>query len=200
MMNKWIAAGIVALTTTSAFAQQQTFKILGGDLQFRNVATVESTTDFETFTGRTSGVSGTIRFDAAKRMGGGTIKIDLATIDTGIPLRNDHMKSEGWLNTAKYPTATFETTAVKWVKGDEYRATGKFSLHGVTKTITVPVRVRYRAESEATNKAGFKGNVIQISTKFDIKLSDYGIKIAGPAEGKVSNNVTVSVSTYGMTK
>lgn len=183
-----------------AHAQMMTFTVVGDRLQYRNVATVESNTEFETFTGRSSAVSGSLKFDPTKRTGSGKIMIDMKSVDTGIPSRNDHMNSETWLDTAKYPTATFETTAVKFVKGQDYRVTGKFTMRGVTKTMTVPIKVRYRAASEAVTKAGFAGNVVQIIAKFDIKLSDFGVKIPAVAQGKVSNNVSLNVSAYATTK
>ncbi len=200
-MNKklFVGFGLTALVGM-AHAQMMTFTVVGDRLQYRNVATVESNTEFETFTGRSSAVSGTLKFDPTKKTGSGKIMIDMKSIDTGIPSRNDHMNGEMWLNTTKYPTATFETTSVKFVKGEDYRATGKFTMRGVTKTMTVPVKVRYRAASEAVTKAGFAGNVVQIIAKFDIKLSDFGVKIPAVAEGKVSNNVSLNVSAYATTK
>lgn len=183
-----------------ANAQALNFKVVGDKLTYRNVATVESNTEFETFTGRTSNVSGNLVFNPKAKTGSGKIVVDLKSIDTGIAARNDHMNSEGWLNTAKYPTATFQTTSVKFVKDDSYRATGKFTLHGVTKTITVPVTVKYRAESAATKQAGFAGHVLQTVARFDIKLSDYGIKIPSMAAGKVANTVQLVVSSYATTK
>ena len=183
-----------------AHAQALNFKVVGDKLTYRNVATVESNTEFETFTGRTSNVSGNLVFNPKAKTGSGKIVVDLKSIDTGIAARNDHMNSPMWLDTAKYPTATFQTTKVQFLKGDSYRATGKFTLHGVTKTITVPVTVKYRAESAATKQAGFAGNVLQTVARFDIKLSDYGIKIPAVAAGKVANTVQLVVSSYATTK
>lgn len=191
---------VFIFATGLAHAQALNFKVVGDQLSYRNIATVESNTEFETFTGRTNNVSGSLIFNPKAHTGSGTIKVDLANIDTGIPARNGHMKSEGWLNTSKYPAATFQTTKVQWVKGESYRATGKFTLHGVTRVVSVPVTVKYRAESSATKQAGFKGDVLQTVARFTIKLSDFGIKIPGPAAGKVSNAVQLVVSSYATTK
>lgn len=202
-MKNWIQSAVVVLAVAASaisFAAEKQFKIVGDKLSYRNVATVESESEFETFTGRTSLVSGTINFDPASRKGNGMIVIDVASIDTGIPLRNEHMLAEGWLNSAKYPTITFKTTKVEKQAGDNYRVTGSLTLKGVTKTVTTSVRVRYRAAGAAAKAAGFDGDVIQVSTKFPIKLSDYGITIPAGAKGKVSNEVTLSVSAYAIAK
>lgn len=199
-MKKIAIAGIIIASAAMANAELMAFKVVGDKLQYRNSATVESVTEFETFTGRTTGVSGNLKFDPIKKTGSGKIVIDLKSIDTGIPARNDHMNGEMWLNTGKFPTATFETTKVKFVKGETYSVTGKFTLHGVTKTIVTPVTVKYRAASAQVKAAGFEGNVVQFSTKFKVKLSDYGVMIPAMAKGKVAETVNIAVSAYASTK
>jgi polyisoprenoid-binding protein YceI len=189
-----IATGL--LTVSLMTAQAVTFKI-GAGSQAQQIAQVESVTDFETFTGRTDKVSGSINFDPAKRTGSGKIVIDAASLSTGIDLRDEHMRSEMWLDTAKYKTITFETTKVKFLKGNTYSVAGKLTMHGVTKSITTNVDVKHIKESASTKSAGFKGDVLQVKTKFNIKLSDFGVKIPAPAQKKVANTVTISLTTYG---
>lgn len=186
----------LALLATSAFAQTKTFNVVGDKLEYRNLATVESVTQFETFTGRTTKIGGAFRFDPKTKTGGGRITVDVASIDTGIPLRNEHMRSGQWLDAEKTPLIIFETTKVQSRGGDNYRVTGKITMRGVTRTVTTNATLKYRAASADTQKAGFTGNVVLLTTNFNLKLSDFGIKISGPAEGKVSNNVTVAVRAY----
>lgn len=195
--NRLTMLTIAALGLTLG-AQAKTFKIVGDRLEMRNLATVESVTDFETFTGRTTKVSGTVEFDPAKRMGSGTITVDLASLDTGIPLRNEHMRDEGWLNTARFPTAKFVTKTVRHKSGETYTVTGDFTMRGVTKPITTDVQVRYRPASAETRGAGFDGNVILVSTTFNVRLTDYGIKVPSQAAGKVANTVKISVRAYAV--
>lgn len=203
MMNTTFRLGAgLALLAVSALgmSQSKTFKVLDDKLQFRNLATVESSTDFETFTGRTSKVTGSIVFDVAKKTGSGTIEVDAASIDTAIELRNEHMRSAGWLDVAKYPTIKFATTSVKSKGGDRYAITGAFTLHGVTRTVSTEATVRYRPESAETKAVGFEGNVILISTSFKVKLSDFGIKIPSQAAGKVSDTVVIGLKAYATGK
>ena len=190
----------IALSTLLALAalnsaQAKKYTVGGGNAT-QQLAQVESHTELETFTGRTDKVSGTITFDQKKKSGSGKVSVDVASIDTGIPTRNDHMLSAGWLNAAKHPSITFEVKSTKPLGNDRYQVTGTFTLRGVTKTLTTTATVKHKKSSEATKKAGFKGDVLQVRTSFPIKLSDFGIKISGPATGKVSNNVTITVTTY----
>ncbi len=203
-MNRNLLSIPVAILSASlvsqSFASGKVFDIDNQKLAYRNIASIESVADFETFTGKTNSVSGSISFDPATKKGSGKIIIDPSTIDTGIPLRNEHMKSSGWLDTQKYPQIVFETIKVQPLRGDDYRVTGNFTLHGVTKKITTTVRLRYRAQGQATKLAGFSGDVVQLSTKFEISLNDYGIKIPAMSAGKVAKEVTVSLSTYAIAK
>lgn len=190
------AALAVLILTTGVFAAPKTFKVVGERLAYRNIATVESESDFETFTGKTSKVSGSIKFDPETKTGGGTLEVDVASIETGIGRRDEHLRGQGWMEADKYPTIKFETTKVQRISGDDYRVSGKFTLHGVTKTINTKAKVRYRAFGPEAKKAGFESDVLQISTKFNIKLSDYGIKVPEQLSGKVNNTVTISLSAY----
>ncbi|MCW5938897.1 MAG: YceI family protein [Fimbriimonadaceae bacterium] len=191
----WILS--LALVSTTVSAQTKTFKV--GNSPTHQLVQVESVTELETFTGRTEKATGSITFDPTKRTGGGRITVDLASLDTGIPLRNDHMRSSGWLDTSSYPTAIFEVNSVQARANNQYSVTGKFTLRGVTKTVTTQATVRHMKASPQTEKAGFKGDVLQVRASFPVKLSDYGIKISGPATGKVAETVRVSVTFYGQT-
>lgn len=184
---------LILASSTSAAA----VKFTVGNFQTHQLAQVESETTLETFTGRTDKVTGAIQFDPKTRTGGGRIVVDAASIDTGIDLRNQHLRGEQWLDTDKSPQIVFETTKVQFVRGDTYRVTGKFTLRGVTKTLTADATVKHLKESDATRKAGFKGDVLQVKTAFPVKLSDFGIKISGPATGKVNNQVRIAITVYG---
>lgn len=199
-MNNNRILPLLALTALSitAFAAEKTYKI-GGGRESMQIATVESITDFETFTGTTHKVSGSVKFDKAKRSLSGKISIDVASIKTGIDLRNEHMRGEMWMNAEKFKSITFVVTKSKHVKANEYDVTGKFTMHGVTKTITVRATINDRDESDASTAAGFKGDVLQLKVKFKIKLSDYGVMIPKMAAPRVNDEVTISVTTYAQT-
>lgn len=190
---------LLTVLSAGAFAQTKTFTF-GPGLQPQQVITVESNTAFEDFVGRTNKVSGSVTVDLAKKTGSGKIIVDLASLSTGLDLRDEHMRSEGWLNVAKYPTAVFEATSIKNTGGKNFLVTGKFTLHGVTKTFSVKATANYVAESEKTKANRFNGDVLQIKTKFTIKASDYGIKIPAMAADKVSNSLTIGISVIGTTK
>ncbi len=199
-MSVLVSALALHLVSPLALAADKTFDFGRANLAPQQVVVFESNTSLEDIVGRTNKVTGSIKGDVTKKTGTGKIVVDLASLNSGIDLRDEHMRSEGWLNVAKYPTATFETSAVRFVGGNNFDVTGKFSLHGVTKTIKTKATIKYLPESEVTKRNRFNGDVIQVKTKLQIKLSDYGIKIADIAKDKVSNVISISISVVGTTK
>lgn len=201
MRIKTIASvALAALTISSALAQNMKFTVgNAGGMKVSQTFTVDSDADFENFTGQTHKVSGMINFDPKSQTGGGKITVDLVSIDTGIALRNEHLRSDMWFNTEKYPEAVFETTSVKHKSSDKYEVAGRLTIHGVTKTIKTECTVRYIKQNEATKRAMFMGDVVNLKTSFKVKLADFGVMIPDMAKGKVAETITVKLNVFGYT-
>jgi len=195
MKTKAIFSLATIVLAASVLASPKTFRIVSS-ANAKSIGTVESVTSVETIIGK-GVVTGSIAFDPAKGTGSGSLSIDVKGIDTGIPTRNEHMASDQWLDAEKYPSITFKATKVQKTGKDTYNVTGSFTLHGVTKTVTAPVTLKHVPASAQSKQLGFKGDVVQLSTKFQIKLSDYNVKISEKAVGKVNNDVTISVAAFG---
>jgi len=100
----------------------------------------------------------------------GTLAVDLRTLDTGIGLRNDHLR-ERYLEVDKssgFAEATLTKIGVVGLNPDAPEGKGTFTaaltLHGVTKAVTGAVDVR-RANTGA----------LRVKALFPVTLSDYGI-------------------------
>lgn len=199
MRTKTIATiALAALSVASAFAQDMKFTVgNAGGMKVAQVFSFDSDADFENFTGQTHKVSGSLNFDPSTGKGGGRIVVDIASIDTGIALRNEHLRSDMWFNAEKYPQAVFEATSVKRKSGDKYEVVGKLTVHGVTKQIKTEATARYIKESDATRKAMFMGDVVNVKTSFKVKLADYGVMIPDMAKGKVAETITVKLNVFG---
>jgi len=87
------------------------------------------------------------------------------------PLSNriSYLQDKG-LETAKFTTATFEVASIALphapVKGESLKlnATGKLTIHGVAKVVTMPIT------------ASWNGAIIDVSGSFAVKLTDYSIE------------------------
>ena len=91
-----------------------------------------------------------------------TLSIEAASIDTGIGMRDNHLRSEEFFDVRRFPTITFESMRVE---GAGRRATvaGRLTLHGITRAITIPVDV------ELTSGA------LVATGEFVINRQDYGL-------------------------
>jgi polyisoprenoid-binding protein YceI len=70
----------------------------------------------------------------------GRVTVEVASIDTGIRRRDDHLRSDDFLDTARHPQATFVVTAVR-PEGERVVVEGALTIRGVTRPLAVPARV-----------------------------------------------------------
>jgi polyisoprenoid-binding protein YceI len=85
--------------------------------------------------------AGTIEYDGKDPLtikASGTIKV--ASIDTGIAGRDEHLRGPDFFDVAKYPEIAFQGERVE-KQGDGYALIGKFTMHGVTKEISLPFTI-----------------------------------------------------------
>ena len=83
--------------------------------------------------------SGKVVFDAQAKTGSVDISIDTRSVNTGFDDFNGHIQGEDFLDTAKFPTATFKSTRVVF-EGDAPKSIeGQLTIKGVTKPVTLSV-------------------------------------------------------------
>jgi polyisoprenoid-binding protein YceI len=165
-----ILVGILCITI-NVDAESLTFSIKGGE---GNQIRFESKAPLETIIGKTDQVSGSITVDLQNLEAGvsADIVVNAASIKTGNKIRDGHMRGNH-LHTDQHPNIQFRFDNLS-LKGAlvpnvtlKCQVTGEFSLHGVTKNITVP--------SEVTLKEVGAGKELHIVANFEVKLADYEI-------------------------
>jgi polyisoprenoid-binding protein YceI len=70
-----------------------------------------------------------------------TAQIDVRSIDTRIKKRDDHLRSAEFFNVEKYPQITFKSRSVKQTGAQSGDILGDLTMHGVTRTITLHVKL-----------------------------------------------------------
>ena len=91
--------------------------------------------------GKFSKFSGTIVVDREHpEQSSVSVKIAAASIDTGIAKRDEHLR-EGLFNVAKYPEISFKSRRVKQTGPNSGQIVGDFTMHGVTREITLNVQL-----------------------------------------------------------
>ena len=154
----------------------------------------------ESISGTAVGISGSVSFDPAKPAST-TGKIVLATSSMHVdnPVMKKHMLDEGWMHVSKFPTIEFvagEMTNIK-TSGTNITGTiaGKLTVKGVTKKVSVPVRLTY-LKGMLIKRNRVPGDLLVLRSDFTIKRSDYGIN-AGKNEEKVSDEIELKLRVAG---
>ena len=128
--------------------------------------------------GRFDKTSGKITLDVASRKGSADVTIDAASIDSGIPKLDEHLRSEEFFNVAKNPTITFKSSDFTF-DGDKVKAvTGDLTMNGVTRPVTLTANLFQCSPHPMTKKPQCGGDF-----QATIKRSDFGMKYAIPALG-----------------
>jgi polyisoprenoid-binding protein YceI len=177
-----IAAGILAIALAASVLHAEGHKYTVR-AEGKNVASFLLNDPFEEVNGDTRGTTGTIIADPANVAASSVeLSVDLATIDTGVKLRDEHIRGE-FAEVARFPHATFKSVSVSGSSAAaanqavEVNVTGDFQLHGVTRRLTVPMRVVLIPETELTRSQRGPGDWLHASGKFPIKLSEFGIHV-----------------------
>jgi polyisoprenoid-binding protein YceI len=96
-------------------------------------------------------------------------RIKAASIDTNLPDRDKHLRAEDFFFVEKYPDIVFKSEQIKATGKDTYDVTGKLTMRGVTKTVTLPVTFLGKVRDPWGNdKAGF-------ALEATVNRKDYGI-------------------------
>lgn len=193
-----LAFGTLVLGTLSARGASETWKVVERDNL--NIAIAESETDVENFTARTSKIKGTFNFDRDAKSGTGTIIVDGASLDTGVPKRNEDMRTATWLNFDKNPEIKFEATRVQFMRNNDYRITGNFTMNGITKSMITIATIKITAANATTAAARIVGDSLALTAKFKVKLADYNVTNPSIAGGRVAPELSISIKTIASNK
>lgn len=89
--------------------------------------------------GRFNDFNGTIEFDRSNPQNARVdVTIQAASIDTGEPDRDKHLRSADFFDVDKYPTLRFVSTSVTPRDGNTYDVAGELTIHGVTRHVVLP--------------------------------------------------------------
>ncbi len=116
-----------------------------------------------------------------------SITIDAATIDSTVPELDDDLRSARFFDVANHPKITFQSTAFEQSSEDTGRLTGDLTVRGVTRSVTLDVKINSAAMNRMTRK-----EMIGVSATGTINRSDYGLDTLLPMIGdEVSLHIQV---------
>jgi polyisoprenoid-binding protein YceI len=189
----------LACLSSAALAAPETFDFK--DPKGVNNATFKLDAPLEALSGNATGIAGKVTFDPeAPATTTGKIVVATSSMHVGNPMQQQHMLSDKWMDAAKFPEISFEVKELKNVKtsGDATTAdvTGTFTLKGISKEITAPVKFTYLKDKLSQRVPNQKGDLLVIRSTFNIKRSDFGI-MPGQMEDKVSDTIELTLSIAG---
>jgi polyisoprenoid-binding protein YceI len=140
---------------------------------------------FSTYVGQFATVNANLKLDP-KNLSATALDATIATTSLGTlnPALDKHLTSADFLDTAKFPTATFHATKVTATGEKTADITGDLTLHGVTKPVVMHAVFNQAGANPMTKtyQLGFAGSAV-------IKRSDFGVSAYVPA---VSDEVTLT--------
>ena len=92
------------------------------------------------------------------------------SINTGVEMRDNHLRSADFFEVAKYPELTFVSTSAKKVSDTKFTLTGNLSMHGVTKPVTLEVDYYGSVVNPMNQKETFGFHIAGT-----VKRTDFGI-------------------------
>ena len=124
--------------------------------------------------GEVKGLKGTIKWDAANPAASVfNVTVDAKTINTGIEMRDNHLRKDEYLDTDKFPVISFASTSVT-----ANNIKGNLTIKGVTKEVSFPFTVK-----PSNGGYLFEG-------EFEINRRDFGV---GGGSVSLSNSMKVSL-------
>jgi len=120
--------------------------------------------------GRFDKFDGSFNYDKSKPNASKlSMTVDTTSVNTNHAERDKHIRGKGLLETDQFPQATFSSETVTLNSDGVGTITGKLTLHGVEKNITMEIkRVGEGVDPWGGYRAGFEGTM-------KIVLADYGI-------------------------
>lgn len=115
-----------------------------------------------------------------------SFNVDVNSINTGVEMRDKHLKSADFFDAEKFPLMTFKTSSVVKDKNNTYVFKGKLTIKDVTKEISVPVTFG----GVTKNQQGKE--VMGFQAEFKVNRLDYNIKY-DPTGAGVAKDVDVNL-------
>jgi len=182
------------------------------DPMTRNGVLVRSRAPLETILVRTNDVTGEVEFDpdditAHPRV---AFQVPVASLETGIALMDDVMRSDRWLDASKQPVVRFTLgrvvaptgrTGIEDGKTVQVQGEGILELRGMSVTVPVRADVTWRRKSEDTG-CRLPGDLLHVAATFDVSLAAFGIDahVAPQSRDKVAASLQVEADLFASTE
>lgn len=170
MQLKHIAAALLAISATGAFAQTY------------NIEPNHTYPSFEAdhlgisvWRGKFTKTAGTVKLDRAAKNGMLDITIDANSLDFGHTKMNDHAKSKDMFNVEQFPTITYKGKAIKFNGDTPVAVEGDLTMLGVTKPVTLAIN-----KFKCIEHPMYKKEVCGADATAEFRRTDFGLNYGTP--------------------
>jgi polyisoprenoid-binding protein YceI len=178
-----------SLAATTAMAAPKTFEV---DSTHTFPRFAYSHFGYSTQISRFDNTTGTVVFDAEAKTGTVDITIDMKSVNTGFADFNGHIQGEDFLDTAKFPKATFKSTKVNFQDGKPASVEGQLTIKGVTKAVTLTLTSFQAMAHPMLKKDAIGANAFTV-----IKRSEFN---AGKYAPYVGDEVRIEIALEAIQK
>jgi polyisoprenoid-binding protein YceI len=124
-----------------------------------------------TVKGRFGSTAGTLSIDEVNPVHSSvTASIDVASVDTGEPQRDSHLRSDDFFNAERFPHITFRSTRVERVNDERWKVTGDLTIRDITREVVLETEF----EGQVTDVQGKQRAAFTATTELSRK--DFGLK------------------------
>ena len=99
-----------------------------------------------------------------------TARLDPASVNTGVPIRDDHLRSVDFFDVGRYPEIVFQSSAISQTAKADFAVTGTLAMRGVERTVTLYARAAGDAiDPFGSRRAG-------VSARTTVNRKDFGLE------------------------
>jgi len=98
-----------------------------------------------------------------------SVALKVASVDTRNEMRDNHLRTNDFLDAENHPEITFRSTAVEWDGDEEFTVVGDLTIKGVTRSVRVPLEFQGAATDPFGNeRVGFEGSTSLLRSEFGV--------------------------------
>jgi polyisoprenoid-binding protein YceI len=140
---------------------------------------------FSTHHGQFNKTSGKLVLDAKAGTGSVEVSVDTASVATGDPALEKHLRTADFFNVEKFPTLAFKSKSMKFEGGKPVSASGDFTMLGITKPITFRI-----AQVKCAMHPIAKKEACGAEVSGTVKRSEFGMKYGIPG---LSDDISLTI-------
>lgn len=158
-----------------------------------------SNATLETIKGVCSALSGEVHFNPESlTKTRAKVALEVAALRTGLDLRDEHLRSENWLDANKFPHAVVHIEHVAGAEklapdhATEVTLRGTLTLHGITRPFDAKAKVRWTPPKPGTHAP----HALHVVASFQVPLEAHGVSIPSIVSLKVAREILVNVDLH----